>query len=120
MADEALTVEIAVARTRELFSEDGDYSYITEDLIAADAKMSSDGLPDEKLNLRTLYGHRPTFGYLTMNGVRYSGYWKTHGGNWTLEGACGTGKRLFTRPEQWRQSSHGQCPNGAFRVGWSQ
>lgn len=121
MADNDLTLEFVLKKTRELFGEDGDYAYITEELIAADAAQESDGLPDEKLALRTLYGHAPTFGTWTNpQGVRFNGYWTTHGGDWTLANACGTGKRFFTRPEQWTQSNHGKCPNGRFKVGWSQ
>lgn len=113
MAFEKLSAEDVRKKTQELLGADADYSYITDDLVAADqarSGISPEG-GDEVAPNTVWYGNNARYG---ANGNTY-GYFFENDCNGAPDGcstAC-TGWVPFT----WHHQYLGQCSSGRER--WS-
>jgi hypothetical protein len=115
MADEVMTVEESIRRTREVFGE-GDYGYITEQLLASDATIDSPGIDPSDKSGAVMWGNSPRMGYRTIGGVSRIVTNFVHGNDVTSEAhACGNTKADWLLPELWVQEAKGRCDSGGFR-----
>jgi hypothetical protein len=102
---------------RRLFGTDAvDFGYITEELLASDAKLGPE--TEVSAGAGTVYGNNARYGARVINGETCQVYVFEYGGNYTNPGdACGTSYTAWARQDIWHHTYLGDCPSG--REKWS-
>lgn len=116
MSDSIMSAEECREATRKLFGDEIDYSYITDELLADDAKNGDDVIVQKSAEFRDYYGNNPRLEDRVINGVRIRGTLVNYDGNGSIGYGCGSSNSGWFNPNEWVQESFGTCPNGRFQI----
>jgi len=93
-----------------------DYSYITDETMAADAALGADA--EASSTAAILYGNNSRYGTRTINGVNYQVYYfDTEGDCSKRSDGCGSRSVCWARMDMWHHQYLSKCGNG--RELWS-
>lgn len=116
MSDSIMSAEECREATRKLFGDEIDYSYITDELIAADAKLGDEVIMEKSAEFTEYYGNNPRSQNRVVNGVSVPGTLLDYDGNGHYSSeACGSRSSGWFNANIFVQEFQGTCPNGKFK-----
>lgn len=108
---EILNAATVQQKTRELLGNGRDYSYITDDLVRADAALGAEREVKAEANA-ILHGNNARYGARVINGTTYQVYYfETLADAYNPNHACGTAQTWWARMDIWHHQYVGVCTN---------
>lgn len=118
-----LSAEAIRQKTKEIFGKDDiDYSYTTDETIAADAALGQEFEVSAEDRTVTWYGNNGRYGTRTMNGQTWQVYYFENNSNQIADWAnsCGTNYTWWARMDLWHHAYIDTCPNRRERWSFTQ